>query len=78
MAVKDCLEYEREDKPADTDPEQFILNMGQATVYRLRIGCRCRGVRTGEKCSAILPFSQQSWPEFMGHNGNGHFRPRSG
>ncbi|XP_021931466.1 uncharacterized protein LOC110835503 isoform X3 [Zootermopsis nevadensis] len=78
MAVKDCLEYKWEDKPADTQPDHFSLNMGQATVYRLRISCRCRDVRIGEKCSSILPFSQQSWPGFMGHNGNGHFRPRNG
>ncbi|XP_069677500.1 uncharacterized protein [Periplaneta americana] len=72
-AVKECLGYKLQDKVPDSD---FDLNMGQATVYRLRVTCRCRTVGSGEKCSNILPFSQQSWPGFMGHTGNGHFRPR--
>ncbi|PNF15662.1 hypothetical protein B7P43_G15594 [Cryptotermes secundus] len=77
MVAKDCFDYKWEEKPVDSVSGQFSLNMGQATVYRLRIACRCRSVGTGERCSTILPFDQQSWPEFMGHNGNGHFRPRN-
>jgi hypothetical protein len=76
MVAKDCFDYKGEDKPVDTMSDPLSLNMGQATVYRLRIACRCRSVGTGERCSTILPFDQQSWPGFMGHNGNGHFRPR--
>jgi len=76
VVEKDCLDYKWEENPAESDFDQFSLNMGQATVYRLRIGCRCRSVGTGERCSAVLPFDQQGWPGFMGHNGNGHFRPR--
>jgi hypothetical protein len=77
MVSKDCFEYKWEDKPVDSVSDHFSVNMGQATVYRLRIACRCRSVGTGERCSTILPFDQQSWPGFMGHNGNGHFRPRN-
>lgn len=76
MVAKDCLDYKWEENPAESDFDHLSLNMGQATVYRLRIGCRCRSVGIGERCSTILPFDQQGWPGFMGHNGNGHFRPR--
>ena len=51
------------------------LRLGQLTVYRFNIQCKCSKSKLGNY-SKILPFSSQSWPSFMGHNGKGYFNPR--
>ncbi|XP_034243919.1 uncharacterized protein LOC117646805 isoform X2 [Thrips palmi] len=50
------------------------LRLGQLTVYRFNLQCKCRG--EPESCAKILPFSQQSWPSFMGRDGKGYFYPK--
>ncbi|KAJ9594441.1 hypothetical protein L9F63_014126 [Diploptera punctata] len=70
--LKECLSYKWQDPNTDLDSDV----LSQTTVYRLQVTCGCRSVARGERCSSLLPFSQQNWPAFMGLNGNGHFKPR--
>ncbi|GLG92305.1 Uncharacterized protein GBIM_00031 [Gryllus bimaculatus] len=77
--ARECLNLQPvEDLPKEEDLKMKELNikMGQMTVYRLRLSCRCRSLSSDEKCSSILPFAQQSWPTAFGVKGNGYFKPR--
>ncbi|XP_018568780.1 uncharacterized protein LOC108909041 [Anoplophora glabripennis] len=51
----------------------FQLRLGQMTVYRLRIECECLSVNTNERCVKFLPKSDQSYPSYLGRNGDGVF-----
>lgn len=51
------------------------IRLGQLTVYRFNLQCKCSVVQS-ESCAKILPFSQQSWPSFMGRDGKGYFYPK--
>ncbi|PSN30859.1 hypothetical protein C0J52_21219 [Blattella germanica] len=74
--LKACLGYKWKNKVTGPNSDVFNLNMGQATVYRLKITFSCRNIGSEEKCASILPYKAQNWPGFMGQHGNGHFRPR--
>lgn len=51
----------------------FQLRLGQMTVYRLRIECECSSISRNERCVKFLPKSDQSWPSYLGRNGDGVF-----
>ncbi|XP_044747625.1 uncharacterized protein LOC123308894 [Coccinella septempunctata] len=55
----------------------YKLNLGQMTVYRLRIECQCNLVKRNEKCAKFLPESDQSWPSYLGRRGDGTFFVRN-
>ncbi|XP_026286303.1 uncharacterized protein LOC113211963 isoform X1 [Frankliniella occidentalis] len=50
------------------------MRLGQLTIYRLNVQCKCqKTVSKHESCANILPFNQQRWPSYMGHDGRGYF-----
>lgn len=51
----------------------FQLRLGQMTVYRLRIECECSDVNRNQNCVKFLPSISQSWPSYLGKNGDGVF-----
>ncbi|XP_033758720.1 uncharacterized protein LOC117341022 [Pecten maximus] len=56
----------------------YKINMGQMTVYRLRLTCKCSSVpnnSTTQRCGRTLPFDQQQWSAYMGSKGDSHWRP---
>ncbi|CAH1796053.1 unnamed protein product, partial [Owenia fusiformis] len=59
----------------------YNRNMGQMTVYRLRIKCDCAGdprlQQQGARCSKVLPYNQQEWPAYMGKYANSHWMDRN-
>lgn len=53
------------------------LHLGQLTVYRVNLQCKCGNVKgQNGACARILPFSEQSWPSYMGRDGKGYFHAR--
>ncbi|XP_067007692.2 uncharacterized protein [Anabrus simplex] len=77
--TKDCQEIKRKVKKEHqlaSDIDSLIINMGQMTVYRVKLNCQCQNLVTTEKCSVVLPFNQQSWPTGTGIGGNGYFKAR--
>lgn len=67
--------------PSEYDP--LAVNMGQLTVYRFRLKCKCnenllREEENGyQRCGQFLPYDQQGWPSFMGINGDSNFNIKS-
>ncbi|XP_060079842.1 uncharacterized protein LOC132559243 [Ylistrum balloti] len=58
----------------------YKINMGQMTVYRLRLTCKCSSVphnSTNQLCSRTKPFDQQQWSAYMGSKGDSHWKPQS-
>ncbi|XP_050299477.1 uncharacterized protein LOC126738245 [Anthonomus grandis grandis] len=52
------------------------LRFGQMTVYRIRIQCDCDSTfdkKIKEKCAKFLPKRLQTWPQYLGRNGDGIF-----
>ncbi|KAK3928753.1 Protein FAM234B [Frankliniella fusca] len=50
------------------------IRLGQLTVYRLNIQCKCHKADSEyESCAKVLPFNKQRWPSYMGHGGRGYF-----
>ncbi|XP_069115779.1 uncharacterized protein [Argopecten irradians] len=57
----------------------YKINMGQMTVYRLRLTCKCSSISnnsTTKRCGRTLPYSQQQWSAYMGSKGDSHWKPR--
>ncbi|CAH1981821.1 unnamed protein product [Acanthoscelides obtectus] len=52
------------------------LHLGQMTVYRVTIECECQLAKKNERCARFLPRKEQSWPEYLGRNGDGIFVSR--
>lgn len=52
------------------------LRLGQLTVYRLNLQCKCSPSSNQGSCAKILPFNDQRWPSFMGRDGRGYFHPQ--
>nr|CAI5831761.1 unnamed protein product [Callosobruchus analis] len=52
------------------------LHLGQMTVYRITIECKCQTAKKYERCARFLPRKEQSWPEYLGRAGDGVFVPR--
>ncbi|GLV42598.1 uncharacterized protein CBL_03337 [Carabus blaptoides fortunei] len=50
------------------------LTLGQMTVYRLRLQCKCQILKSGERCSRILKQNDQVWSSYMGQFGDGVFK----
>nr|XP_042902859.1 uncharacterized protein LOC107443619 isoform X2 [Parasteatoda tepidariorum] len=48
----------------------FNRPMGQMTVYRVHIDCKCTQATKKTKCAKILPFEKQMWTSYMGLYGN--------
>ncbi|KAK3106966.1 hypothetical protein FSP39_004149 [Pinctada imbricata] len=81
----ECLDRSDHDLPDDhtyqsqTSYDPFNIHMGQMTVYRLRLTCKC-GEKKKEsdksRCSQILPYNQQQWGAYMGTYGDSHWIPR--
>ncbi|GFR66585.1 PQQ-like domain containing protein [Elysia marginata] len=62
---------------SDDEYNPFDVNMGQMTVYRLRLKFSCtQPINASEpntKCASVLPFAQQKWAGYMGSNGDSHW-----
>ncbi|XP_022902074.2 uncharacterized protein [Onthophagus taurus] len=82
---KECIEERfKNQKPTDrTDQDNNFsyynqvahLNLGQMTVYRIKIECRCQARRrSNEMCPRFLDKEKQSWPSFLGRKGDGYFK----
>ncbi len=73
-AVTKCV-----NRNGDYDPDEkydpFSLKMGQLTVFRMRLKCKCsmEKLREGETCGQVLDFSRQRWPSYMGMMGDSVF-----
>ncbi|XP_046385650.1 uncharacterized protein LOC124155677 isoform X2 [Ischnura elegans] len=66
--------------PSISDTYPMVIPMGQMTVYRIRLHCKC-GLSKGKdpnlfECPSFIPFDRQGWPSHMGARSNGYFRPR--
>lgn len=53
------------------------LRMGQMTVYKIRIECRCEAYKKGERCAKFLNAENQNWSSYLGKLGDGFFRTRN-
>ncbi|KAL3284774.1 hypothetical protein HHI36_018917 [Cryptolaemus montrouzieri] len=51
----------------------YKMNLGQMTVYRLKIVCQCNLTKENERCAKFSPSSKQTWPSHLGRNGDGVF-----
>ncbi|XP_059161423.1 uncharacterized protein LOC131944658 isoform X2 [Physella acuta] len=82
--TKDCLKLsdhlaEEEGTYSNSDDayNPLDLNMGQMTVYRLRLKFSCsklaNSTESNAQCANLLPFSQQKWGAYMGTNGDSHW-----
>lgn len=49
------------------------MRMGQLTLYRIRLKCRCVTHKKGDRCAKFLPISKQKWPSNLGRFGDGVF-----
>ena len=67
--------------PTAYDP--LAVNMGQLTIFRFTLKCKCnenllREEEDGyQRCGQFLPYEQQGWPSFMGINGDSKFNIKS-
>lgn len=50
------------------------LSLGQMTVYRLRLECKCQILKAGERCAKILDAKNQIWSSYMGQNETGAYK----
>lgn len=51
------------------------LSLGQMTVYRMRLECKCELLKQGEQCTKILNNAKdQFWSSYMGKLGDGFFK----
>ena len=84
-AVNDCFKVsgngpkkdETYETPSDYDP--LAVNMGQMTVHRFTLRCKCdtSKLKADESCGTFLPFDQQRWPSLMGLRGDSRFNTKS-
>ncbi|KAI4469664.1 hypothetical protein MML48_1g18960 [Holotrichia oblita] len=83
---KECIEEQfRQNRKTDEDQDirdqsfpyynqVARLSLGQMTVYRVRIECKCHSPRKGERCAKFLDMNKQGWPSYLGSKGDGIFR----
>ncbi|XP_077868114.1 uncharacterized protein LOC144357960, partial [Saccoglossus kowalevskii] len=72
--MEDCLNEDSDDHgiyESQTNYNPFNIHMGQMTVYRMKLKCKCktndpRLQDAHYTCSRILPFEQQEWAAYMG------------
>ncbi len=64
--------------PKTSEYDAFSVQMGQLTVYRLTLKCKCLEERlaTGQRCGRMVPFELQPWPALMGAAGDADFDRR--
>lgn len=74
LAASECqrLSGRTTGAPAEEIYDPFDRQMGQMTVYRVRLRCVCR---PGGHCTRPLPFNQQRWPAYMGALADSYARP---
>uniref|UniRef100_A0A2C9JEN2 FAM234A/B beta-propeller domain-containing protein n=1 Tax=Biomphalaria glabrata TaxID=6526 RepID=A0A2C9JEN2_BIOGL len=64
---------------SDDEYNPLDLNMGQMTIYRLRLKFSCsqrdNSTESKYKCATVLPYTQQRWAGYMGSNGDSHWLP---
>ena len=67
--------------PSEYDP--LAVNMGQLTIYRFMLKCKCnedylREEQDGyQRCGQFLPYEKQGWPAYMGLSGDSRFNMES-
>lgn len=47
------------------------LTLGQMTIYRIHLECKCEILLTGERCAQVD--DQQNWSSYLGKFGTGYF-----
>jgi len=81
-AIASCLGSADADAVVLADPladhatyDALSLRLGQMTVYRVRLRCRCRRelLRGRQHCGHFLPYERQGWPAYMGSEGRAVF-----
>ncbi|XP_023022317.2 uncharacterized protein [Leptinotarsa decemlineata] len=71
---KECLEEQESLKIGlDYFQQLYKLRLGQMTVYRLRLECKCMSERKNARCAEFLPKDKQNWPSYLGRFGDGVF-----
>ena len=82
-AVNFCLKDKPDEKgriyqsQSTYDPKN--VHLGSLTVYRFNIKCVCKETRSNtQRCSRVLPMSQQGWSGYMGTFANGFYNERKG
>lgn len=87
--VEKCMKKSGHGPKADgiyetpSEYEPFSVNMGQLTIYRFTLKCKCnedllREEENGyQRCGQFLPYKHQGWPSFMGKNGDSKFNAQS-
>ncbi|GFO02838.1 pqq-like domain containing protein [Plakobranchus ocellatus] len=62
---------------SDDEYNPFSVNMGQMTIYRVRLKFSCtqpiNATETNTRCASVLPFAKQKWAGYMGSNGDSHW-----
>jgi len=55
--------------------DALSLRLGQMTVYRFRLRCRCRRelLSSSQHCGHFLPYEAQGWPAYMGAEGKASY-----
>lgn len=78
LLAKECLNLSNKEdyKAFASEMDHLKINMGQMTVFRIRLRCQCKSLNVDERCSSILPYDKQSWPTAYGVRGNGYFKPK--
>ncbi|KAK3581051.1 hypothetical protein CHS0354_013959 [Potamilus streckersoni] len=63
---------------SQTQYNPFNIHMGQMTVYRLRLTCKCSRKLDPKKqiCGRVLPFDKQQWTGYMGNKADSHWVTR--
>ncbi|KAL3885796.1 hypothetical protein ACJMK2_025834 [Sinanodonta woodiana] len=63
---------------SQTQYNPFNIHMGQMTVYRIRLTCKCSKKLDPKKqsCGRVLPFDKQQWTGYMGNKADSHWVPR--
>ena len=66
-------EQETYETPSDYSP--FAVNMGQLTVHRFTLRCKCKKdlLKFGQACGRFVDYENQRWPAFMGRWANAKF-----
>ncbi|XP_014669211.1 PREDICTED: uncharacterized protein LOC106810388 isoform X2 [Priapulus caudatus] len=77
--TKECVTVGDDDSgtfESQTEYNPYNVHMGQMTVYRLRLSCRCKPEVDPDKhkhCSKMLPLEKQAWAAYMGTFGTSYY-----
>ncbi|XP_066299151.1 uncharacterized protein [Branchiostoma lanceolatum] len=69
--TKDSATYQ-----SQTNYNPFDVHMGAMTIYRVKIRCDCPDEEK-DRCSRVLPYSEQGWAGYMGTHGTSFYVPRT-